>query len=176
MLQLDIIVFANTETVNECRFPFNSVLGFVWLVSLVLGFYMGKEGMARATKKPFLVFCAATCPFVVIWLQRKYNFHARASEIAITTVAFAAGIYFGWITRQQGDALVRQQKKLSDELFRASKEYYGAETASGQAMEKFGEDSDEYKAARLGHGIRRLVANSPTRGLGWNSTYESLES
>ena len=122
--------------------------------------------MARATKKPFLVFCAATCPFVVIWLQRKYNFHARASEIAITTVAFAAGIYFGWITRQQGDALVRQQKKLSDELFRASKEYYGAETASGQAMEKFGEDSDEYKAARLGHGIRRLVANSPTRGLG----------
>lgn len=98
---LNDMMWCSEEVASEMPVAVAIGISLLIFIALLLGFYIGKEGMAHATKRPGLIFCASAGTLIMVWLQRSYNFHAKPIHIASTAAATFIGFFIGLRKKQR---------------------------------------------------------------------------
>lgn len=80
-------------------------IGAIWIITFILGIYLGKKGVAETFANPNnpmrmpLMLLAFIPVLIVYWLQQSHGFIATPSHIAITFGCFLGGSIIGRMFR-----------------------------------------------------------------------------
>jgi hypothetical protein len=74
---------------------------FIYLTNMYLGFSLGKKGWNVMLRPTLLTLFFVLSPaWVILWMQKRYDFHASPLQIALTFVCFFVAYLVGRRSRQ----------------------------------------------------------------------------